>query len=137
MYYIWSSQVVCMALHAIAILSTSRACMDLSPSLTTSTTGTEATPTKTKSSGSKSSQSATHTPSAAAGKPEEGQKVMRLTPCPGNEYFRLFIVELLKMFDKDNRILLEKKGSFIIRSAATIYCTVCVLCSWLYWVCEG
>ena len=31
-----------------------------------------------------------------------------------NKYFRLFLVELLKMFDKD-RTLLDQKGSFIIR----------------------
>ena len=40
---------------------------------------------------------------------------MRLTPCPSNNYFRLFIVELLKMFDRDNRILLDRKGNFIVR----------------------
>ena len=31
-----------------------------------------------------------------------------------NKYFRLFLVELLKLFDRD-RSLLEKKGSFIVR----------------------
>lgn len=33
---------------------------------------------------------------------------------PLNKYFRLFLVELLKLFDTD-RPLLEKKGSFIVR----------------------
>lgn len=61
---------------------------------------------------------------------------MRLTPCPSNNYFRLFIVELLKMFDRDNRVLLDRKGNFIVRYAllsggmsphsVTIGTTVCV-----------
>ena len=101
-----------MALHAIAILSTSRACLDLPPSLTTPTIH-ETTPTKTKSS-SHSKSPATHSTPAATGS-DGGQKVMRLTPCPSNNYFRLFIVELLKMFDRDNRILLDRKGNFIVR----------------------
>ena len=99
-----------MALHAIAILSTSRACLDLPPSLTTPTIP-ETTPTKTKSSSSKSH--ATNPTPASDG----GQKVMRLTPCPSNNYFCLFIVELLKMFDRDNRVLLDRKGNFIVRYA--------------------
>ena len=124
-----------MALHAIAILSTSRACMDIPPELTTPTG--EATPTHTESANVKpekampttklkaiksssspaSAHSKPHPPSTSdsASKSAEAQKVMRLTPCPGNKYFRLFVVELLKMFDRDNKTLLDKKGSFIIR----------------------
>ena len=106
-------QVVCMALHAIAILSTSRACLDLPPSLTTPTVP-ETTPTKTKSSSSKSHAT---NPAPVPPASDGGQKVMRLTPCPSNNYFRLFIVELLKMFDRDNRVLLDRKGNFIVRYA--------------------
>ena len=124
-----------MALHAIAILSTSRACMDIPPELTTPTG--EATPTHTESANVKpekatpttklkaiksssspaSAHSKPHPPSTSdsTSKSAEAQKVMRLTPCPGNKYFRLFVVELLKMFDRDNKTLLDKKGSFIIR----------------------
>ena len=101
-------KVVCMALHAIAILSTSRACQDIPPDLLTPPSR-ETTPTKVTPNSSKRPSSPTST------KPPEGQKVMCLTPCPGNKYFRLFIVELLKMFDCNNRALLDRKGSFIIR----------------------
>ena len=97
-----------MALHATAILSTSRACNDIpaellqEPALTT-------TPSQPTSVGAKPQlQEFTL-------KSSEGQKVIRLTPCPGNKYFHLFVVELLKMFDRDNKTLLDKKGNFIVR----------------------
>lgn len=51
-------------------------------------------------------------PPVPAKKPVVGAEPMKTQKL--NEYFRKFVVELLKMFDQD-RTLLEDKGSFIIR----------------------
>ena len=105
---------MCMALHATAILSTSQACNDIPAELI------QATPTTTPS--QPTSVVSKPQPQVSAIKSSEGQKVIRLTPCPGNKYFRLFVVELLKMFDRDNKTLLDKKGNFIVRYACTCTC---------------
>ena len=99
-----------MALHATAILSTSRACNDIPAELLQ-----EAPPMTTPSQTISSSVGAKPQPQESTLKSSEGQKVIRLTPCPGNKYFHLFVVELLKMFDRDNKTLLDKKGNFIVR----------------------
>lgn len=98
-----------MALHATAILSTSRACMDIPAEVIASfpdTTPTTKPSPPTSATGSKPQLSSPN---------YSKSEVMCLTPCPGNKYFRLFVVELLKMFDRDNKTLLERKGSFIVR----------------------
>ena len=76
-----------MALQVITTLSTSRAGIELESSSSSS------------SSNKAASKTTTPTP----------------TPQPHlNKYFRMSLVELLKMLDS-NKVLLEKKGSFIIR----------------------
>ena len=56
-----------------------------------------------------------HTAPSTAMASKGGSGVPSAKPHPQlNKYFRLFLVELLKLFDRD-RSLLEKKGSFIVR----------------------
>ena len=87
--FLTSHQVVRMALQVIATLSTSRAGLEL-----------ESSSSSSSSSSSKAvSKSTTPTP----------------TPHPHlNKYFRMLLLELLKMFNS-SKTLLERKGSFIIR----------------------
>ena len=102
-----------MALHATAILSTSRACMDIPPELTTPP-GTTPTPAGNSASAEKKTPTVEKGQKKTQSTKSEGHQVMSLTPCPGNQYFRPFMVELLKIFDQD-KSLFEKKGSFIVR----------------------
>ena len=90
-----------MALQVIAILSTSKAGLELEPSPAASTTLPPPTPSSVISKSNRSHIKAT-APTLT-------------TPHPYlNRFFRLLLVELLKMFDSD-KTLLEKKASFIIR----------------------
>ena len=84
-------KVVRMALQVVAILSSSKASME------TESNESVSAPVLWK---------ASPTPSAA-------DKLVK-SKLQLNEYFHKFMVELLKMFDSD-RMLLENKGSFIIR----------------------
>ena len=89
-----STQVVRLALQVISILSTSKASLELESA--------ENEPEQKKP-GKATKNSA----AATAGKGATPRAYL-------NKHFRLFLVELLKMFDKD-RALLDQKGSFIIR----------------------
>lgn len=97
-----------MALQVIAILSTSKAGLELESSLAVSST----TPLP-------SSTPPPPTPSSVISKNNrshiKGTAPTLTTPHPYlNKYFRLLVVELLKMFDSD-KTLLDRKASFIIR----------------------
>ena len=99
------TQVVRLALQVISTLSTSNASLELeSPESHQDQKGQGKTTTNS---------SAAKTGKGASGANVKGVAI----PTPRahlNKYFRLFLVELLKMFDKD-RTLLDQKGSFIIR----------------------
>lgn len=102
-----TQQVVRMALQVIAILSTSKAGLELEPSPAVSTTSLP------------SSTPPPPTPSSVISKNNrshiKGTAPTLTTPHPYlNKYFRLLVVELLKMFDSD-KTLLDRKASFIIR----------------------
>ena len=101
-----------MALQVLAILSASKDGLEIDtqlseaspvPEQTQKKPSSTTTESKTKSDArSKSPQPKTKGTVEAKSKPQL------------NKYFKLFLLELLKMFGRD-RSLLEKKGSFIIR----------------------
>ena len=101
-------KVACMALRVVSILSSSEVGKELDqskPPITASkpliTKGVATKPAATK-------------PPVLAKKPVVGAELEPVRMQKLNEYFRKFVVELLKMFEQD-RTLLENKGSFIIR----------------------
>ncbi len=110
-----------MALQVLSILSASKVGLDIDaqtepapqPTLTP-TQPTQAADRKPKA----PTDSRTRSPVQAKAKTSAEAKTRAATITESkpqlNKYFRLFLLELLKMFGTDHA-LLEKKGSFIIR----------------------
>ena len=100
-----------MALNVVSILSRSEVGMETESS-DPATSSSKDSPRKKDRLSPVPSSSSSATTSSSTGKQQQAAAVR---PQPRlNEYFRKFVVELLKMFDSD-RPLLENKGSFIIR----------------------
>ncbi len=112
------SQVLKMALQVLSILSTSKVGLEIDaqteprpkPALT-STLATQADG-KPKA----STDTRTRSPVQAKAKETKSKAVVATTESKPqlNKYFRLFLLELLKMFGTD-RALLERKGNLLIR----------------------
>ena len=91
-------KVACMTLEVVSMLSYSEAGIEGAES---------STPT------AKDGKGVSPAPSSTSSGASKHQVTPRAQP-KLNEYFRKFVVELLKMFDSD-KALLENKGSFLIR----------------------
>ncbi|XP_064393704.1 protein VAC14 homolog isoform X2 [Halichondria panicea] len=126
-------KVLKMALQVLSILSTSKVGLEIDaqteprpkPALT-STLATQADG-KPKA----STDTRTRSPVQAKAKETKSKAVVATTESKPqlNKYFRLFLLELLKMFGTD-RALLERKGNLLIRQlclfvgAYSVYCTL-------------
>ena len=114
-----SLQVVRMALQVLAILSASKDGLEIDTQLSEASRAAEQTQKKPSSSSGPTSESkskvASDTKSRSPVVPKSKAPTVEAKSKPQlNKYFRLFLLELLKIFDS-NRSLMEKKGSFIIR----------------------
>ncbi len=107
-----------MALQVLSILSTSKVGLEIDaqteprpkPTLTP-TSATQTADSKPKA----STDTKTRSPVQAKAKETKSKPVAQTESKPQlNKYFRLFLLELLKMFGSD-RALLERKGSLLIR----------------------
>jgi len=113
-----------MALQVLTTLSTTKDGPDMNGALVGDRVAKKTTETKSKSGNDSKPKSTPDPRSRSPGESRAKQlspvKAKSIDPKPKphlNKYFRLFLIELLKMFG-NNRPLLEKKGTFIIRLAS-------------------